>query len=116
MRPGSWLLISLNSPGAAVDQEPIIVCAQWRALGALLAAWRDMPERFGPWSTVYQRFRDWHNQGRFDVMLKRLHIKLNEQGLIDLETWMIDSAAVHATRGSSGAGSKGGLMNHQTTP
>jgi len=23
-------------------------------------------------------------------MLKRLHIRLNEQGLIDLETWMID--------------------------
>jgi hypothetical protein len=29
-------------------------------------------------------------------MLKRLHIRLNEQGLIDLETWMIDSTAVRA--------------------
>ena len=65
------------------------------------AAWRDMPERFGPWSTVYQRFRDWRNRGAFDQMLKRLHIKLNEQGLIDLETWMIDSTAVRATRASS---------------
>jgi transposase len=80
------------------------------------AAWRDMPERFGPWSTVYQRFRDWRNQGTFDVILKRLHIKLNQQGLIDLETWMIDSTAVRATRASSGAGKKGGLMNPQTTP
>lgn len=71
------------------------------------AAWRDMPERFGPWSTVYQRFRDWRNQGTFDLMLRRLHVKLNEQGLIDLETWMIDSAAVRATRASSGAGKKG---------
>lgn len=79
------------------------------------AAWRDMPERFGPWSTVYQRFRDWRNQGTFDLTLKRLHIKLNEQGLIDLETWMIDSTAVRATRASSGAGKKGGLMNPQTT-
>jgi transposase len=78
------------------------------------AAWRDMPERFGPWSTVYQRFRDWRNQGTFDLMLRRLHIKLNEQGLIDLETWMIDSTAVRATRASSGAGKKGGLMNLQT--
>jgi transposase len=78
------------------------------------AAWRDMPERFGPWSTVYQRFRDWRNHGTFDLMLKRLHIKLNEQGLIDLETWMIDSTAVRATRASSGAGEKGGLMNPQT--
>mgnify|MGYP003530008356 CR=1 FL=1 len=78
------------------------------------AAWRDMPEHFGPWSTVYQRFRDWCNQGTFDLMLRRLHIKLNEQGLIDLETWMIDSTAVRATRASSGAGKKGGLMNLQT--
>lgn len=68
------------------------------------AAWRDMPERFGPWSTVYQRFRDWRNRGTFDQMLKRLHIKLNEQGLIDLQTWMIDSTAVRATRAASGAG------------
>ena len=58
------------------------------------AAWRDMPERFGPWSTVYQRFRGWRNQGTFDQMLKRLHLRLNEQGLIDLQTWMIDSTAV----------------------
>ena len=79
------------------------------------AAWRDMPERFGPWSTVYQRFRDWRNRGTVDQMLKRLHIKLNEQGLIDLETWMIDSTAVRATRASSGAGKKGGLKNRKTT-
>lgn len=80
------------------------------------AAWRDMPECFGPWSTVYQRFCDWRNRGMFDQMLKRLHIKLNEQGLIDLETWMIDSTAVRATRASSGAGKKGGLKNRKTTP
>lgn len=79
------------------------------------AAWRDMPERFGPWSTVYQRFRDWRNRGVFDQLLKRLHIRLNEQGLIDLDTWMIDSTAVRATRASSGAGKKGGLMNRKIT-
>ena len=78
------------------------------------AAWRDMPERFGPWSTVYQRFRDWCNREAFDQMLKRLHIKLNEHGLIDLETWMIDSTAVRATRASSGAEKKGGLKNRKT--
>ncbi|MFP3443533.1 MULTISPECIES: IS5 family transposase [Pseudomonas] len=71
------------------------------------AAWRDMPDRFGPWSTVYQRFRGWRNQGTFDQMLKRLHLRLNEQGLIDLQTWMIDSTAVRATRASSGAGKRG---------
>ena len=40
-------------------------------------------------------------------MLKRLHLKLNDQGLIDLQTWMIYSTAVRATRASSGAGKKG---------
>jgi transposase len=44
----------------------------------------------------------------FDQMLKRLHIRLNEQGSIDLNTWMIDSTAVRATRASSGAGKKRG--------
>lgn len=72
------------------------------------AAWRDMPEQFGPWSTVYQRFRDWRNQGTFKKMLKRLRVKLNAQGLIDLDTWCIDSTVVKATRASSGAGKKGG--------
>ena len=73
------------------------------------AAWRDMPERFGPWSTVYQRFRDWRDDGTFDRVLERLHVRLNQEGLIDLETWMIDSTAVRATRASSGAGKKGAI-------
>ncbi|WP_423815501.1 IS5 family transposase [Pseudomonas putida] len=76
-------------------------------MGALPgAAWRDLPERFGPWSTMYQRYRGWRNQGTFDQLLKRLYLSLNEQGLIDLQTLMIDSTAVRATRASSGAGKK----------
>jgi len=71
------------------------------------AAWRDMPERFGPCSTVYQRFRGWRNQGTFEQMLERLHLRLNEQGLIDLQTWMIDSTAVRATRPHLAPGKKG---------
>ena len=38
---------------------------------------------------------------------------VHKQGLIDLETWMIDSTAVRATRASSGAGKKGGLKNRK---
>lgn len=56
---------------------------------------------------VYQRFRGWRNQGAFDQMFKRLHLSLNEQGLIGLQTWMIDSTAVRATRTASGARKKG---------
>ncbi|MBV4537233.1 hypothetical protein HU737_014750 [Pseudomonas sp. SWRI10] len=70
-----------------------------------------MPERLDPWSTVYQRFRGWRNQGGFDQKFKRLHLSLNEQGLIDVQTWMIDSTAICATRASAGTGKKGGLIN-----
>ncbi|MCP1481977.1 transposase [Pseudomonas chlororaphis] len=76
------------------------------------AAWRDLTERFGPCSTVYQRFRDWRDDGTFDRVIERLHIRLNQEGLIDLDTWMIDSTAVRATRASSGAGKKEGQKNH----
>lgn len=65
------------------------------------AAWRDMPERFGSWATVYHRFRIWRNCGAFDQMLRRLHLKLNDRGMIDSQTWMIDSTAVRAPRASS---------------
>lgn len=72
------------------------------------AAWRDLPERFGPWSTVYQRLRDWRDDGTFTKVLDRLHIRLREDGLIDLETWMIDSTSIRATRAAASGGKKGG--------
>ena len=71
------------------------------------APWRDMPECFGPWRTVYHRFRLWRNRETFEQMLKRSNLKLNDQGLINLQTWMIDTTAVRATRASPGAGKKG---------
>ena len=58
-----------------------------------------------------QRLRGGRNQGTFDQMLKRLQLRLNEKGLIDLQAWMIDSTAVRATRASSGARKKGGLTH-----
>lgn len=71
------------------------------------SAWRDLPEHFGTLSTVYQHFRNWRNNGAFDQVLKCFHTRLNQEGLIDLDTWMIDSTAVKATRASYGAGKKG---------
>ena len=44
---------------------------------------------------------------RIDQMLNCLHLRLNEQFLIDLQIWMIDSPALRATRASSCAGKKG---------
>lgn len=54
------------------------------------AAWRDLPERFGAWSTVYQRYRDWRDDGTFERVLDRLRTRLNEEGMIDMETWALD--------------------------
>ncbi|MGP8291662.1 IS5 family transposase [Vreelandella zhanjiangensis] len=71
------------------------------------AKWRDLPERYGPWSTVYARFRQWRDNCTFEAVLSRLQLQLREDGLIDLETWMIDSTAVRATRASAGGGKKG---------
>lgn len=56
------------------------------------AAWRDIPTRFGSWSTVYQRFRDWRDDGTLELVLNRLNIRLNEEGLVDLSTWVFDFA------------------------
>nr|WP_237709553.1 IS5 family transposase [Pseudomonas psychrotolerans] len=72
------------------------------------AKWRDLPECYGPWKTVYQRFRDWRDNGTFERILARLHLKLRQDGYLDLDTWMIDSTTIRATRAASGGGKKGG--------
>jgi transposase len=78
------------------------------------AKWRDLPERFGPWKTVYQRFRQWRDNGTFKQILRPLHLRLREDGVIDLDTWMVDSTSIRATRAASGAGKKGARRNHNT--
>ncbi len=72
------------------------------------AKWRDLSERYDPWSTAYARFRQWCDDGTFEAVLwcLQLRLRLREDGLIDLETWMIDSAAVRATRASADGGKK----------
>lgn len=75
------------------------------------AKWRDVPERYGPWTTVYDRFRRWRDDGTFDAVLERLHLKLREDGLMDRDTWMVDSTSIRATRAASGGGKKGAQTN-----
>lgn len=72
------------------------------------AAWRDLPERYGPWKTIYHRFRKWEASGLFDSILERLHVELDERGLIDYATWMVDSTSVRASRAAAGAPVKRG--------
>ena len=49
----------------------------------------------------------WRDDGAFDEMLTRLHLRLREDGNMDLDTWMVDSTSIRATRSASGAGKKG---------
>jgi transposase len=71
------------------------------------AQWRDLPERYGPWQTVYERFARWRQDGPFDRILDRLRLKLNAEGLIDLDLSCIDSTNVRASRSAAGAHKKG---------
>ncbi len=73
------------------------------------ATWRDLPERYGPGKIVYQRFRQWRDDGTFDQGLARL--RLRQDGLMDLDTWMADSTSSRATRAAGSAGKMGGRKN-----
>jgi transposase len=72
------------------------------------AAWRDLPDRFGPWQTVYDHFRRWQEEGVLDQVLTRLHLRLDQQGYIDLDTWYADATMVRASRAAAGARKKNG--------
>ena len=70
------------------------------------AAWRDLPEQYGPWQTAYDRFRQWKQERLFDQILERLHIQLDEEGLINYATWMMDATIIHASKAAAGARKK----------
>jgi len=78
------------------------------------APWRDLPrDLYGPWSTVYDHFRAWRMDGTFDRILEQLRIRLDRQGRIDWDVWMIDSTMIRAGRPASGA-KKGGPESRPT--
>lgn len=86
---------------------------QWRPHRALLnamfwrlntgASWRDLPERYGPWQTVYDRFRRWQKDGTFQRILNCLHLRMDELGRIDWDTWCVDGSNIRAARSAAGA-------------
>jgi transposase len=63
---------------------------------------RELPERHGYWKSVYDRFNHWSNDGMIDRMLEWLHLRLDEDGRIDVETWHIDATLVRAGRSAAG--------------
>ncbi|KPW58339.1 ISPS1a [Pseudomonas syringae pv. berberidis] len=64
---------------------------------------------------VYQRFRQWRGNGTFEQVMRHLYLRLREDGFIDLDTWMVDSTSIRATRAANGAGKKGARRNCHTT-
>ena len=72
------------------------------------ASWRDLPDRYGPWQTAYHWFNTWSKDSTLDRILEKLQVKLNEEGLVDLNTWYLDSTYIRASRAAAGA-KKGGL-------
>jgi len=70
------------------------------------AQWRELPERYGSWKTVYSRFNRWSKDGTFAKILKRLHLRMNDDGYIDQNSWHIDSTNVRASRSAAGARKK----------
>lgn len=54
------------------------------------APWRDLPERYGKWQSVNHRFNRWRRDSTFDRIPKALQIRLDKQGWIDWDLWLVD--------------------------
>ena len=65
------------------------------------AQWRELPGRYGPWKTVYGRFRRWTGEGLFDRILHALQLRLDEEGRIDPDLWLIDASRQGLLHGTS---------------
>jgi transposase len=72
------------------------------------APWRDLPQRYGKWTSVYDRFSRWRSDGTLDRILTALRVRLNKQGKIDWDLWLVDGSNVRASRVAAGARKKGG--------
>ena len=70
------------------------------------APWRDLPARYGKWQSVNHRFNRWRRDGTFDRVLKALAIRLDKQGKIDWDLWLVDGTSIRASRAAAGARKK----------
>jgi transposase len=70
------------------------------------APWRDLPQRYGPWQTVYDRFNRWRKDGTWATILDALLLRLDKQGLIDRDLWLVDASIIRASRAAAGAKKK----------
>jgi transposase len=79
------------------------------------APWRDLPERYGKWKSVYDRFRRWTCDGTFTRMLRALRVRLDKDGKIDWDLWLVDGSSIRASRAAAGAGKGGAPKSRKTT-
>jgi hypothetical protein len=91
-----WALAGPPAGGEGTDVEAV-----YRARRC------DLPERDGHWLTVCERLSRWRREGLFGTILDRLRLKLNAEGLSDLDLWCIDSTSVRASRSAAGTRKKG---------
>jgi transposase len=71
------------------------------------APWRDMPDRYGKYTSVHDRLCRWRSNGTFDRILTALRVRLDKQGKIDWDLWLVDGSNVRASRAAAGARKKG---------
>ena len=86
------------------DHRTILNAIFWRLRSG--SQWREIPERYGPWQTVYERFCRWRDDGTLDRILACLQLKLNDEGLLDPDLWLVDGSNIRASRSAAGATEK----------
>lgn len=106
---GQWELLKGLFPrqgrgGRWLDHRTVLNGMLWILRSG--APWRDLPARYGKWQSVHHRFSRWRRDGTFDRVLKALQIRLDQDGLIDWDLWLVDGTSIRAARAAAGAPKK----------
>ncbi len=83
------------------DHRQVLNGLLWRLCTG--AQWRDLPDRYGLWQTAHARLSRWRRDGTLDRILDRLRLRLDAEGMIDLDTWCMDGTSIRAGRSAAGA-------------